>query len=81
MSKEVCFFLATQWNTNYELDKDDGQGNIPKEIKPMGGYYEVFFTHGKFSVRVHAVAYAKFGDWEKLRNEKEPAKVMELVRE
>ena len=63
-----CFFLSTQWGTHYELDKDDGQGNIPKEIKPMGGYYEVFFTHGKFGVRVHAVAYSKFGDPEKLKD-------------
>lgn len=75
-----CFSLATNWNTVYELDRDDGQGNIPKEIKPMGSYYEIFFTHGKFTVRVHSVAYAKFGDWEKLKKEKEPARVLDLVR-
>ena len=73
-----CFLLATGWNTFYELDKDDGQGNIPREIKSMGNYYEVFFTHNQFSVKVHSVAYAKFGDWQKLKP-KEPT-VLELVR-
>ena len=70
--------LQTGWNTFYELDKDDGQGNIPREIKSMGNHYEVFFTHNQFSVKVHSVAYAKFGDWAKLKP-KEPT-VLELVR-
>ena len=73
-----CFMLQTGWNTFYELDKDDGQGNIPREIKSMGNHYEVFFTHNQFSVKVHSVAYAKFGDWQKLKP-KEPT-VLELVR-
>jgi len=65
---DKCYFLATNWNTNYELGVDDGNGNTPKEIKPMGSYYEVFFTHGKMSVRVHGVAYAKFGEQEQKKN-------------
>ncbi len=60
MKNEKCFFLATIWDTHYELEKDDGEGNVPKEINPMGSYYEVIFTHGKMTVRVHGVAYAKF---------------------
>ena len=77
--KEVCFELATGWGTYYQLDIDDGQGNIPREIKSMGNHYEVFFAHNKFSVKVHSVAYAKFGDYEKIKQEKQPA-VLELVR-
>ena len=66
--KTKCFFLATTWNTHYELEQDDGEGNIPEEIKPMGNYYEISFTHGKFVTRVHGVAYAKFGDREKIKS-------------
>ncbi len=68
---DKCYYLATNWNTNYELGVDDGNGNTPKEIKPMGGYYEVFFTHGKMSVRVHGVAYAKFGEQEQSKENPE----------
>ena len=83
--KEVCFELATSWGTYYQLDKDDGNGNIPKQIKSMGSYYEIFFTHHKFSVRVHAVNYASVGDWERIKKErneknKEQSAVLELVR-
>jgi hypothetical protein len=69
MNNNICFSLTTQWNTVYELDRDDGQGNVPKLIKPMENYYEVFFTHNKFSVRVHAVSLARFGDWERIKAE------------
>jgi len=65
--KSECFYLSTLWNTNYEVDVDDGQGNEVREIKAMGSYYEVYFKHNKFSVRVHGVAYAKFGEVEKKR--------------
>ena len=83
--KEICFELATGWGTYYQLDTDDGQGNIPCEIKPMGAYYEVFFTEGLISsVRVHDVKYAKFGNWQKIKEamqkDKEPSTVLELVR-
>ena len=84
--KEVCFELATGWGTYYRLEKDDGYGNIPKQIKSMGSYYEIFFTHNRFSVKVHAVNYASFGDWERIKKEseikkdKEPSTVLELVR-
>jgi len=66
---DKCFHVATNWNTHYVLGVDDGEGNIPKEIKSMGSYYEISFTHGKFTVRVHGVAYAKFGDYEKIKKE------------
>ncbi len=65
MKNDKCFYLATIWNTFYQLGVDDGEGNVPKEIKPMGSYYEISFTHGKFTTRVHGVAYAKFGEQEK----------------
>ena len=74
MAKEICFELATGWGTYYQLDTDDKSGNIPREIKPMGNYYEVFFTHNKFSVKVHSIAYAKFGDYEKIKKERETEK-------
>ena len=88
MGKEVCFELATGWGTYYQLDTDDKSGNIPREIKPMGSYYEIFFTHNKFSVKVYAINYASFGDWERIKKErdekvkkdKEPSTVLELVR-
>ena len=75
---DKCYYLATNWNTNYELGVDDGNGNTPKEIKPMGAYYEISFTHGKFATRVHGIAFAKFGDWEKIKKEQPAA--LELVR-
>ena len=86
--KEVCFEIATGWNKFYVLEADAGDGCIVKEIKPMGSYYEIFFTHNKFSVRVHSVNYASFGDWERIKKEreekikkdKEPSTVLELVR-
>ena len=76
--KNECYYLATNWNTNCMLDKDDGQGNIPREIKSMGNHYEIFFTHNLFTVKVYSVAYAKYGDWQVLKP-KEPT-VLELVR-
>ena len=82
--KEVCFEIATGWNKFYVLEADAGDGCIVKEIKPMCSYYEVSFTEGLISsVRVHDVKYAKFGDWQKIKEaikkEKKPA-VLELVR-
>ena len=70
MKNKVCFHLATNWNTHYILGEDDGSGNIPKKIKKKWGYYKVIFEHGKFDVNVNGVAYAKVGDYKKLKKDK-----------
>ena len=85
MGKEVCFELATGWDKFYTLEADAGNGCIVKEIKHMGSYYEVFFTDGLISsVHVHDVKYARFGNWQKIKEamqkDKEPSTVLELVR-
>ena len=60
--KEVCFELATGWGTYYQLDTDDGDGNIPTKIKKkLFGGYEISFSHKQFKVHVHGVAYVKKG--------------------
>ena len=67
--KEVCFEISTTWGGNYIVGVDDGEGFIPKTIKPKKGYFEVTPTHGRFTVKVYGIAYAKFGDPAKLKTE------------
>ena len=71
-----CFHIATTWGGKYTLEVDDGFGFIPKKIKPKRGYYEVIGD--EFSVRVYGVAYVKYGDYKKLKENK-PA-IVELVK-